>query len=279
MFFLFDAIIGFANNFSKFQTVIQVAAFMLWLASTSTLFLFLRRLQLKKKPKVLQKVKENLVSRSKLIDHRLFELQRRIASIDTVLERIGQEDTSQLQATRSKLLSAREIVAVQTSRYRLQEAGIVLVRLQNDLHPYLFGLDDLNEFQTEKGLVAVEQTKTKIERMTRDLGKNKTGEPLPLSSERQRFDEQLMQTIESCAKLREGLLGVHAVRAIADIHPGAENLPDRIDIESAHSVDTFNLQATITDFTESFEELEREYNRLKSEEDNGKLISQQEHYG
>jgi hypothetical protein len=94
-----------------------------------------------------------------------------------------------------------------------------------------------------------------------------------LSNERHKFNEQITQTLESCNKLREGLLGLHAARALADIHPVAGTLPDRLDIESTHSVDTFNLQATITDFAESFEELEREYQRLKSQDEAGKLIS------
>lgn len=270
-FFFFDWVIGFATNFARLQTLIQVITFILWLASASALFLFLRKLQLTRRPKALIKIKENLTSRSDLTDRRLFELQRRLSGIDAVLEKIGNEEPGQLQGARSKLLSAREIVMVQISRYRLQESKIVLVRLQNDLQPYLFGLNDLGDFQTEKGLATIENVKSRINRISRDLGQNETGEHL--SNERNKFNQQLAQTVGSCDKLRDGLLSLHAAQVIADIRPIDKNLPDRIDVESDHSVETFNLHATLTDFTESFEELEREYQRLKSENDTAKLVS------
>jgi len=270
-FFLFDWFIGFANNFSRLQTLIQIAAFILWLASASALFLFLRKFQLTRRPKTLIKVKENLTSRSDLTDRRLFELQRRLSGIDAVLEKIGDEEPGQLRGARSKLLSAREIVMAQISRYRLQESKIVLVRLQNDLQPYLFGRNNLGDFQTEKGLATIENVKSRVNRISRDLGQNQASEHL--SNERNKFKEQLVQTVDSCDKLRDGLLSLHAAQVIADIRPIDKNLPDRIDVESDHSVETFNLQATLTDFTESFEELEREYQRLRSENDTAKLIS------
>ena len=160
---------------------------------------------------------------------------------------------------------------MQISRYRLQESKIVLVRLQNDLQPYLFGLNDLGDFKTEKGLATIENVKARVDRISRDLRQSETGEHL--SQERNKFNEQLAQTVNSCDKLRDGLLSLHAVQVIADIRQIDRSLPDRMDMESDHSVETFNLQATLTDFTESFEELEREYQRLRSENDTANLIS------
>jgi hypothetical protein len=42
--------------------------------------------------------------------------------------------------------------------------------------------------------------------------------------------------------------------------------------ELVRESDIFNIQTTLTDFSESFEELEREYRRLKAEEETGEKL-------
>ena len=58
-----------------------------------------------------------------------------------------------------------------------------------------------------------------------------------------------------------------AAHALAGIYSPEEtlNLPDTKDL--AHAAETFDIQTTLTDFSESFDRLEREYKRLKAEDE------------
>lgn len=124
----------------------------------------------------------------------------------------------------------------------------------------------------ETGIVAIEHVRSKIDRIQKDLGINEVENDL-LANEKSKFGEQLLQTMESCGKLRDGLLGFHAAHALADIDAMSKAQPDRVDLASDHLLETFNVQATITDFSEAFEELERENQRLKLDEEGAKLLS------
>lgn len=85
--------------------------------------------------------------------------------------------------------------------------------------------------------------------------------------EKESFLTQLAETESSCEKLREALLSRQAVRALQDISPLQENLKLPSAKEIVHAAESFNIQTTLTDFSESFEELEHEYKRLKTEEE------------
>ena len=177
-----------------------------------------------------------------------------------------------LQQVRQKLLSAREIVIGQFARYELQDKKIELVRLQNKVSPYLFGIHRLNEFEMENGLVTIENTKTEINRIRQNLTRHDAIDfPPKILPEKESFLSQLDETETSCEKLREVLLSRQAALALRDISPIEETVKFPDSKELMKEADVFNIQTTITDFSESFDELEREYRRLKSEDEISRL--------
>ncbi len=220
------------------------------------------------------KNRNNLTSIKRIIDKRLSDLSNRSYQIDIVLDRIKNTDSEQLQETRKKLLSAREIVTGQYARYELQAKKIEIARVQNNVLPFLKNLHRLTEFETENGLITIENTKDKVEKIRQNLTNFYAIEfPKAIQSERDNFLGQLTETEDSCDKLREALLSKQAARALRGISPIEENINAPSSKEIAHAVETFNIQSTLTDFSESFEELENEYLRLRAENDVGKKLS------
>ncbi|MEZ5429107.1 MAG: hypothetical protein R2747_22870 [Pyrinomonadaceae bacterium] len=212
-------------------------------------------------------------AKQEIIEKRLSELTRRTRQIDAILEKIKQDDTPQLQDTRRKLLSAREIVTGQYARYELQAGKIEIARLQNGVLPFLENLQRLNEFETENGLITIENAKHEVEKIRRNLTNYYAIEfPKAVQSEKNGFLSQLKETEDSCDKLREAILSRQAARALRDITPIEDGIDAPNAEEVAHAVETFNIQSTLTDFSDSFEELENEYRRLRAENDVGKKL-------
>lgn len=204
------------------------------------------------------------LAKKKIIQKRLLELNNRQENIKTVLSKIKLTDSANLQSVRSKLLKAQEIVSSQFARYELQAKKIELVRLQNNLAPYLADWKNLDEFQTENGLVTIENTKQEIEKIKQVWATDEFSENV--LTEKENFFEQLSETVNSSERLREALLSRQAVRALQSVSTIEENLKLPNADLIVHAAETFNIQTTLTDFSESFDELEREYQRLKAEE-------------
>lgn len=253
-------------NFIYLRSYILYAAFIVWLVLFLILFLFSRTWNFLEESKEIIKNKNNLSSREKTIVRRLSELSSRGEKIDSVLDKIKITDGQNLQEVRRKLLDAREIVISQFARYEIQKRKIELVRLQNGVSPFLFDLQNLNDFETEKGLAVIEEKKFEIEKIRRELTRYDAIEfPARALPEKQNFLGQLDETENSCEKLREGLLARAAMRALKGVRPIEENLQMPPARDLAHAAETFNIQTALTDFSESFDELEREYKRLKLE--------------
>lgn len=254
------------TKFPKYVAYVWLSAIIFWIFLSVFLFLYIEVWNFPKPaPKIIRN-KNNLISKSKTIENRMIELSRRGQQIDSVLSKIGNDESENLQEVRRKLLTAREIVMSQFARYELQKQKIELVRLQNGVSPYLFKLHRLNEFQTEDGLVTIENTRHEINKIRTILTRFDAIEfPRNTLPEKENFLAQLSETENSCQNLREALLSKQATRALQGISPIAEKLKIPHTNELAHTAETFNLQTTLTDFSESFEELEREYRRVQSE--------------
>lgn len=209
-----------------------------------------------------------LDKKEKIIKKRLSNLSRRGQQIDIILDKIKQNDTEHLQNVRKKLLSAREIVIGQYARYELQSKKIELTRLQNNVSPYLNSLHHLNEYEAANGLSEIENTKHEMEKIRHNLTSYHAIEfPKSVQMEKESFLSQIKETEESCDKLREALISQQATNALRGISPIEENIHAPSSKEIAHAVETFNIQTTLTDFSESFEELENEYRRVQAESD------------
>lgn len=260
------------NPFSNYSSLIPIFLISFFLSTVAVYLMIKERFE-----KEYQHYPENPLSdldrKEKVIKRRISDLLKRAKQIDVVLSRIKQNDTPHLQETRIKLLSAREIVTGQYARYELQAKKIEIARLQNNVSPFLNNLPRLNEFETENGLITIENTKHEVEKIRQNLTLFYAIEfPKAIQPEKDSFLNQLKETEDSCDKLREALLSKQAARALQGISPIEENINAPSSKEIAHAVETFNIQSTLTDFSESFEELENEYRRLRTENDVSKNL-------
>lgn len=257
-----------ASKFIKYGDYIWIFSFIIWTFVSISVFLLLNNVQLKAPVPRILKSKNNLNSKYKIIEDRVSELNKRGQRIDAVLDKIRETDGQNLQEVRRKLLSAREMVMNQFARYELQKQKIELVRLQNGVSPYLFALHRLNEFETENGLITIETARAEISKIRQNLTNYLAIDfPDRALPEKQTFLAQLDETEASYQKLREALLSRQAARALQDISPIEDNIKLPVSKEIVHESDVFNIQTTLTDFSESFDELEREYKRIKAEEE------------
>ncbi len=254
----------FGDFYSFIQLTISVT--LLYLIIFFTLFLIqLKRHNISTVEEIVEPL-SSLRGKQSLIEKRISELDKRSQKIDAVLDKIKETEGGNLQEVRQKLLAAREIVISQFARYELQAKKIELVRLQNDVSPYLFALHRLNEFETENGLATIEYSKQEINKIRQNLTNYIAIEfPAGTLPEKLSFLAQLRETEDSCEKLREALLSRQAARALQNISPIEENLKLPNAKEIAHAAETFSIQTNLTDFGDSFEELEREYRRLQTE--------------
>lgn len=118
----------------------------------------------------------------------------------------------------------------------------------------------------DNGIAIIENAKSEVNRIRQNLTRYDAIDfPPKVLPEKEAFLTQLDETETSCEKLREVLLSRQAVLALRDISPLEESVKLPASKELVRETDIFNIQTTITDFTESFDELENEYRRLKSE--------------
>jgi hypothetical protein len=267
----FSAILAFPASLFWFGQTFDVSNYLTF-AILIFVFLFLLffRLEIKKHQHENEQIESKTLSildkNLKTIENRLADLNARARKIDVVLDKIKVTDGGNLQEVRRKLLSAREIINSQAARYELKKQEIRLVNLQNDASPYLFKLHRLSEIETENGLETIANTKTEIKEIRRHLTDFAAIDfPGKSADEKQNFLSQLAETENSCEKLREALLSKQAARALQNLSPIEENIKLTNTKEIAHATETFNIETSLTDFSESFDELEREYQRLQSE--------------
>jgi hypothetical protein len=198
------------------------------------------------------------------IEKRIEELINRKNKISSVLYQIGNEPSENLQPVQHKLNSAKEILETQSARYKLQKEKINLVRLQNRVSPYLLYLHSLDELQTEEGIFISDNTIREVDELHESISDNF---PKKVEIERANFLKNLDETSESCEKLWEALLSKQALFALKDVQPINEIGNILHAEELAHASETFNLQTKLTDFSESFDELEAEYKRLTADDE------------
>jgi hypothetical protein len=226
---------------------------------------FIEKQEIKEKLLLLKrKPLPNFIEKNNIINKRIVELTQRINQIDLVLNRIGGSSKQHLADVRKKLLSAREIIFSQFARYELQKHKIKLVRLQNGISPYLLYSQCLDEFGVEEGILISEQTIREVGKLRESSNRNF---PTSVEAERADFLKNLDETSQNCEKLWEALLSKQALFALKDVQPINEIGQILHAEELAHATETFNLQAKLTDFSESFDELEAEYKRLTADDE------------
>lgn len=209
------------------------------------------------------KVDRTLTGTEDTITMRNYELDKKYRETEGLLKaakKSGQENAAE------KLRTARELILAQIARYELQSQKIRLIRMQNKLRPILYNRNFSKE-ETVYYAETVDETTSEIEDMRQSLTNDYAIEfPETVQPEKHSFLSQLNETQASCEKLRKFLLANQTRYALQEVSPFQENLsfPNE---EITLTAETFNIQTTLTDFSESFNELETDYKRLEAKEE------------
>ena len=194
-------------------------------------------------------------------ENRIRELSERKQNINKILSQISKSDTEKLQDVKIKLVAAKEIIESQMNRYELQADKIKLIRIQNEVAPVLFDFQNLKYAQTENALKTVAAAKKEVKKLKSNIDASYRAEDR--FSELDSFTEQLAETENSYNLLRESLIGRQAALALRDISDTEDKIYRPDELEEA--IETFNINTELTELSSSFEELENEYKKLKSD--------------
>lgn len=200
----------------------------------------------------------SFISIEDTIAMRRFELEETYRKIEKLLAYSFRD-----KENKRKIMETRSVISAQLARYTLREMQIHLIRLQNDLMPIFY---ETPETSTEKSADLLQLTDDTIEAL-----KSMRGEltdsyaiefPPSTLDEREEFLARIDETENSCETLREKLVGRHAKRALQEISARCERFDVFEKNALAHSIETFNAQTALTDFSRDFEQLEREHRRI-----------------
>lgn len=211
------------------------------------------------------------------IGWRVKDIDNRRSQIQSVIVRVyknlahasgaGAADAmKQWDAVRARLDEVDGTLKQHRARYGAKMLEIEAVRWQNGLTPLLYGWEGLSYEGSEKRLKALDEAtaaglglRKKLDAERKTLGDTPDAADLSI-----RIDE----TLASCKKVHDGLVGRQAVLALKGISPLKDaSRPVPIPTSERREMEVFNIQVAISDFSSSFEELEAEYARLQSEED------------
>jgi hypothetical protein len=215
----------------------------------------------------------NLRRSEEIIRLRLDEIEKREARIREVLSRVKKNSGEQWITVRKTLESAVATLQNQYARYSIKKLEIELVRWQNRLAPLISNPDRLTYEQNQNRLRAIDvalesgdKMRVKVEEQRATLGS---------TPDMKELSARLHESIASCGKVHDALVGRQAVLALKGVTPLKDSLHGVASPTSAiRELEVFNAQVSITDFSSSFAELEAEYVRVQSEEDLGQQMSQ-----
>ena len=217
-----------------------------------------------KKPKRREIPIWSLMGKNETALTRLRELGERKDRINYVSKKIRSANNKNLKPVIETLAEAKELIDVHIGRYKLQRQKVLLVLAQNSLAPYLENVAHLNEQEAKKGLKICFDARQKlraIEKKNRPVQRYLSAE----NKELRAFEAQIRETHITIQKLEEAILRRKAMLAIE----GIKSIEDTFDSSDfgdlAHRLETFGARSALVDFSESFEELETEYKRLRAE--------------
>ena len=191
-----------------------------------------------------------------------------------VLQEIGENSTARLIEVSQKLIVGRKSVLTQCARYELQKKRIELLRLQNYALPFLDDLSSFNFEQTDTALQNINSILLQVgnlkSKILSSVYEEVADEVLP---EKENLLSQLDETHSSGEKLRETIITKQAAHTLQGFEPIRDSA-NQISIGQnlAEKIETFNIQTTLTDFSEAFDKLESEYQRLKTENEIGQNL-------
>ena len=193
-------------------------------------------------------------------EQRLEETRQQV--VTSVGDAATQERWSKVRQT---IDSAAGVLSKQRDRYHAKLWEIALVRWQNALEPLAADWESLTHEACNQRLRQLERLRAQGKQYLDDW----EGVDLTDLPEARRCLERLRNALESCDQLREALIVEQARLAVQGIAPVEEALTSTLGTGNAamHALDVFNARAALGEFESAFDELEAEYNRLRSEDE------------
>ena len=214
---------------------------------------------------------ESLAYKQELINQRLAELRDRQRKLKFVLERAKQNTGEKWNALIETLNSTACILQTQQARYSLKQSEIELVRWQNSLAPMLYDAEDLSYEQIDGRLKQLERARFAGKQWLEEFRAHSA--PLGETIEVKHLRERATDLMVSINTLHESYVARQAADALKGITVFDDTaIADSPSERLLHASDAFNIQVAITDFSESFDELESEYARLQSESEISKRL-------
>lgn len=215
-----------------------------------------------------QGANETFQSIQETIEIRKIELEERYREVEELLSY-----PSENKRNTEILQRARQLLAEQIARYELRDYQLFLIRLQNDLRPIFYETN--LQRRTKEFLELADQAVEELREIRSELTNYYAIEfPPSTRAERDNFLSYLDETESSFLKIREALLSRHTADTLQNLSPFGENLMLPDEKVFAHSAETFNLQTSLTDFSRSFNETEREYQRIEAETEISRKLSE-----
>lgn len=198
------------------------------------------------------------------INLRLNEIEKRQEQIRSVLRRTDENHSPEWQRVRQTLQDAAGMLHIHHARYKAKAIEVEAVRWQNGLNPIFYGWESLTYERTERRLRALDKASSKgVLLRDRLMQESKS---IGDKSDFRELEVRLEETLDSCKRVHDGLVGRQAVLALKGLSPLEEAaMPIPTPTAELRATEVFNTEVALTDFSTSFEELESEYARLQSE--------------
>lgn len=214
---------------------------------------------------------ESFIFKEGIIQKRKSELSNREQKVNGVLEKAKLNTDEKWKQVCIALENSIKTLKRQEAKYNLKGIEIKMVRLQNELAPFVYESEGFSYEAITSNLKIVE----KAEALANDFAAQLDNQLMVLdnASESAELNQRLDEIKESIHKLHDAFLGRQAVLALQDIKPLDDALnPVLPPVKAIKESEVFNTQVAITDFYSSFTELESEYMRIQAEEDVAKQV-------
>jgi hypothetical protein len=215
-------------------------------------------------------VVESLRNDEETIRQRLGDIAAREKRLVETRQQIKQLASDALQAgrwqkVREAIESSSTILVKQRDRYHAKLWEIALVRWQNALEPLAADWEALTHDECNQRLRRLEGLQDQGSKFLAEW----EGVDLSELPEAKRCLDRLRAALESCDQLRESLIVEQARLAVKGIAPMDDALTGATTTKVAvmQALDVFNARAALGEFEAAFDELEAEYNRLKTEDE------------
>ncbi len=208
--------------------------------------------------------KWSLQGKNETAQLRIKELSERKDRINYISKKMKATKSENLKSVQEKLSEANEVIDTHIGRYRLQKLKVQLALIQNEMVPFMDRLSELTEREAKDALKICQKAMQNLKNFSKKL-RSVDRILLPKHPEIKEFRSQIKETIDTIGKLEEALLNRKAMIAIQ----GIKSIEDSFDSSDfgdlAHRIETFTTKSSLIDFSKSFEELESEYKRLRTE--------------